>query len=286
MLKLLERPTQTETEEDYAGPALSDDIITITCLFTREWAIDQWLKDLGNVEHDPALTNLAFVIDADEPLIKSQLTAYGREHGYRSCHIVMNSDHRPNEVRLAIRRHRIAVVKEQSKELVRRCDGEFVIGLEDDTVFSQLKSFDQLIQPFRDQPNVGFVEGVAVGRWGVPIIGGWRADDAHDPRYIETILPGEGIEEITAGGFYGYATRRHLYLNHEYYWSESQPWGPDVNYGMWLQQQGYKCLIDWSIYFGHDDHGTIGWPDTIRLSQVRFNKDPQSGKWDREDTDQ
>lgn len=280
---------------------MQTDVITITCLFTRLWAIDQWLKDLRSVAHDPAMTNLAFVVDADEPVIKNQLIGFAKEHGYRRLEIVMNSDHRPNEVRLAIRRHRIAVVKEQSKELVRRCDGEYVIGLEDDTIFNQLGSFDRLIQPMKDYPNIGFVEGVAIGRWGVRIVGAWKFDDPNSPRRVETMLPPkEGVrtrifkwdspdctlEEITAGGFYGYATRRHLFLDHEYYWSEAQPWGPDVNYGLWLSQHGYHCLIDWSILFGHDDHGSIGWPNAMPLSLVRFNKDPQSGKWEREDTDE
>lgn len=274
-----------------------NEVITLTCAFTREWAVAQWLKDLSNVEHNPALTNLAFVIDADEPLIKSQLIAYAKAHNYRRLELVMNSDHRPNEVRLTLRRHRIATIKEQSKDLIRRCDGEFVIGLEDDTVFSRLGSFDRLIRPFRSHPNTGFVEGVQMGRWGARMIGAWQFDSTPLPTWAKTLLPPKGelpehvtamlpLQYITAGGFYGYATRKSLYLNHDYYWSESQPWGPDVNFGLWLADLGYRSMIDWSLIFGHDDHGTVGWPDAQPLAEITFNKDPQTGKWNRSDIDE
>lgn len=272
------------------------EIITIVCTFSRLWAIDGWLRCLATVDHDPAATNLVFVIDGDEPIIKSQLEALHRDKGYRSLHLEMNKDWEPNEVRLAIRRKRIADVKEQTKHLVARCDGEFVISLEDDTVFDRLGSFDRLLLPFRQHANIGFVQGVQIGRWGVRMVGAWKFDDVTNPTRVETMLPPEWArefvemdkttEEITAGGWYGYATRKHHYLDAVYHWDESQPWGPDVNFGLWLSSRGYKCLIDWSILYGHNDHGPIGWPDSEPLSQVFFQRDEQTGQWIREDRDE
>ena len=273
-------------------------IITIFCAFTRRWSVDRWLENLAGVEHDPSLTNLCFIIDTDEPYIRNMLQKFAEQRGYRSCHIEMNSEHHPNEVRLVIRRTRIAQVKNQSKDLVARTDGKYIISFEDDTVFDRLKNFNRLLNPLAINPKVGFVEGVQMGRWGVNMIGAWLADNDLDPTTIKTLLPksrsalddAEWYENITGGGWYGYATRRDLYLNCDYYWATSQPWGADVNYGFWLKQRGYKVLIDWQTVFGHDDRGRVGYPDEEpfkhKLAQVIYTKNVVNGKWDREDHEQ
>lgn len=281
-------------------------VITIFCAFTRRWAIDGWLENLAAVEHDPALTNLCFIIDGDEPYIHNMLKKFAKEKGYRSFHVKNNYEWHANETQLKIRRQRVADIKNQSKELIALTDGEIVIGLEDDTVFDRLESFASLYQPLLDSPSIGFVEGVQMGRWGANIIGAWSADNSQ-PTKITTILPpvlttdedpiGKfswmGLSEISGGGFYGYATRRQLYLDHDYYWATSQPWGPDVNYGLWLRENGYMCLINWGLIFGHNDHGHTAYPDKLnqndpsqRLVAVVYNKDSATGKWNRTDHEQ
>ena len=52
--------------------------ITITCTFTRLWAIDRWIDCLREAIHDPKKTNLVFIVDADEPNIKFLLTEYAK----------------------------------------------------------------------------------------------------------------------------------------------------------------------------------------------------------------
>jgi hypothetical protein len=272
-------------------------IITIFCAFTRRWAIDGWLDNLANVQHDPALTNLAFIVDGDEPYIYKALQRLADEKGYRSLHIKHNTGWRPNEIRQSIRRQRVAEIHEQAKDLIAKCDGGIIIGLEDDTVFDRLQNFDRLIEPLQAHDRYGFVEGVQMGRWGAQIIGAWRADHTSSPTHIETLLPPDpndpeatksGYEDITGGGWYGYATRKQLFLDAPYFTSPSYPWGPDVNYGFWLQQQGYRCLIDWQTVFGHNDHGQTLYPDDpkIRLAKIIYNKREDNGKWERTDHEQ
>lgn len=266
-------------------------IITIFCAFTRQWAIDGWLKDLDNVRHDPPLTNLCVIIDCDEPLILNKLKKFAEERNYRSFYHKMNTEWSPNETRLSIRRMRVADVHNQSKDLIAQTDGEIIICLEDDTVFDRLESFERLYQPLLDTTTVGFVEGVQMGRWGAQMIGAWKADDNFSPTEIKTLLPQEqsaflnGYEPITGGGWYGYATRRGLYLNCEYYTSSAQPWGPDVNFGFWLRQKGFTCLIDWDTIYGHRDYNKVLYPDDpkVRLAQIVYNKDLTTGKWHRRD---
>lgn len=270
-------------------------LLTIFCAFTRRWAVEGWLENLANVQHDPARTNLCIIVDCDEQYIANECKKFAEAHGYRSFHVKINSDWHPNEVRLSIRRMRVADVKNQSKDLVAKTDGEIIIGLEDDTVFDRLDSFEQLYKPILDygDVSVGYVEGVQMGRWGANMVGVWDANDIQNPTHIETLLPRAGMDfskkedyqKIIGGGWYGYATRRELYLNHDYYTSSAQPWGPDVNFGFWVRQQGYVCLVDWGIVFGHNDYSKILYPDDpkVKLVRITWDKDKLTGKWERTD---
>lgn len=264
-------------------------ILTIFCPFTRRWAVDRWLKDLSNVEHIPDRTNLCFIIDGDEPYIARTLERFAEERGYRSFHMKQNHNYRTNDSNLWIRRNRIAEIHEQAKDLVAKCDSDYVIGLEDDTVFDRLDSFDKLLRPLIEQADVGFVQGVQMGRWGARMLGVWKADDVNSPKQVETLLPlpdiGVDRQRITGGGWYGYATTKKLFLDAPYFTSPSHPWGADVEFGFWLRQQGYHCLVDWSILFGHDDQGTVMYPDdeNANLAKIIFKKREDNGKWERED---
>lgn len=258
--------------------------ITIFCAFTRDWAVDRWLENLSTLKHDPALTDLCFIIDMDNTSVHNKLRLYAEKNGYRSCNTMMNEYHMPNEVRIAARRLRIAEMKNMSKDLIAKTEGQYIISFEDDTVFENTDVM-RLIQPIIDDDGVGFVEGVQCGRWGVKMIGAWRMDNPRYPTQAETIpFPDQlkEYEEITAGGWYGYATQRQLYLNCEYYTSSAQPWGPDVNFGVWLKNQGYKCLIDWRTSFGHQDHGQILYPGRD-CARIVYTKNPANGRWDRTD---
>lgn len=265
-------------------------VITLFCAFTRAWAVDQWLDNLIKLDHNPGLTNLVFIIDIDDPTIANRLRNFAAVHNYRSFHLTMNDDHEPNEVRIARRRERIAFVKNQSKDLIAATDGEFVVCFEDDTIATHKDTILRLLEPLKD-PEVGFVQGVQAGRWGVKMLGVWdvyHGGDGQDqgvagvPIRAETLLPGKGLEMISAGGFYGYATPRKLYLNHDYFQSSSQVWGPDVNYGLWVTDQGYKCLVDWDLKFGHRDFNKVIWPDD-NITKIVYNRDIETGRWTRND---
>lgn len=262
-------------------------IITIFCAFTRPWAIEQWLEDLSKVKHDQERTHLVFILDGDYPNMLRLMKEYVKTRNYRSFTYRMNEDWHVNESRVAVRRSRIADIKEQSKELIAATDCEVVIGLEDDTVFGHIGDFEGLYLPIMQSDQVGFIEGVQIGRWGVRMVGAWELDDLTYPKRAATMLPPKDwnpfIQEITAGGFYGYATRKELYLNHDYYTGSNQPWGPDVNYGIWVRQQGYTCLIDWRLEFGHNDAGRIAYPYTYKLAKVIYNRSIATGKWNRTD---
>lgn len=261
--------------------------IIIFCAFTRRWALDRWIEDLRSLNYPPNLINLCIIVDFDGKYIIEVFQELVKNNGYRSFHYRLNDMWLPNEHRIAARRQRIAEVKNQSKDLIAKCDGDIVVSFEDDTVFTNL-DLTRLIQPIRDNDTVGFVEGVQCGRWSIKLIGAWKVDEVKFPAYAHTLLPGvEEYEQIDAGGFYGYATRKDLYLQHDYYSSTNQPFGPDVNFGLYVRQRGYDCFIDWETIFGHNDYDKILYPvddPTARggkgmLESVSFTKSPEDGRW-------
>lgn len=258
------------------------DKVIVFCAFTRRWAVERWIEGFEALDYPKHLISLAFIIDCDEPLIYQALRRLGAR-GYRTWKIEMNEQFAPNEVRINARRLRIADIKNQSKALIKDLEGEFVLGFEDDTVFTNPQTIQHLLAPFRELPNIGYVEGVQCGRWGEKMVGAWIVDDLEYPTRAETILPPEGnqnvLGSIDGGGFYGYATRKHHYLDHEYFWS-GQPWGPDVNYGLWLRRQMFNCLIDWGLVFGHNDHNALLFPDGS-ITKVVYNLDNITNQWGR-----
>lgn len=268
-----------------------DKIVTIFCSFTRPWAVDRWLENLTHtmkLKHDPANFNLAFILDGDMPSVSVKLQKYAKQHGYRAIDIIMNREHEPAAFNINMRRTRIAQVKEQSKRLILKQHCDFVIGIEDDTVF-EFDCFCSLLAPFEWGKDVGFVEGVQCGRRDFMYIGAWSADDFEYVKRIETLpMPAQKprklihgkYEEIDAGGFYYYATTRELYLEHTYNWFD-EPYGPDVVFGLWLRNKGYKCLIDWSTVTGHNDHNNVIYPQAP-VPSVCYHRDSDH-KWERQD---
>jgi len=244
-------------------------IITIFCAFTRGWAVDRWIENLLALNYPKGLINLVFIVDIDDPYIASRLGQI--EEQYRGFTIKINREWQPNEVRPIERRKRIAEIKRQSKESVASFEADFVLGLEDDTVFENL-DIDKWLQFYTG--TIGIIEGVQVGRWHKNYIGAWKVDNINDPTEAVTMLPKEGYEEIDAGGFYGYLISKDNYLSLPYEYN-NEPWGPDVNASLWLKRQGLTNYIDWETKFGHNDHNQILWPEGV--VQYKFKK--LNGVW-------
>lgn len=242
--------------------------VTFFCAFSRPWAIKRWIKDFQHINRnqDHSLMHLAFIVDIDCPEIWIQLRHMAHKDGYASCEVAMNRAHNPTEVHTSTRRKRIALLKNQSCELIQRHHSDFVIALEDDSTLDHLDSLDRLIAPLAS-PRVGMVSGIQCGRWMLKYAGAWKFDNHLAPSVATTVVPTPSVQLIMpphadyqiidAAGFYCYATPRGFYLKHEYYWSEDQPWGPDVNYGLWLRQLGFEVLADWRTPIGHNDHNNI-----------------------------
>jgi hypothetical protein len=246
-------------------------IITVFFPITRAHYVGHVLSDLASTDLEPSRTNLVFLIDCESPNSYARIMQEMNRVQYRKFIIIRNYEHTVNEANIPLRRQRIAEIHNQSKEAIRALDGEYVLGLEDDTVFTNL-SVEGLYWPFiRKEKRVGLVSAYQAGRWYNKIVGIWQFDDATDPGECWTALPGEGYEDIDAAGFYCYLTPTELYLAHHYSTHISDPWGPDVGYGLALSSQDYTNYVDWQQPVGHRDQDKIILPES-QLYQESFVK--------------
>lgn len=179
----------------------------------------------------------------------------------------------PPKTDIPARRDRITKIHNQFKEHIG--GSHFVFGFEDDTILPD-DPVTKLVQTYSEEPtNVGYVEGVQVGRWGFPYVGAFIADDLYNPTQLRSLTLSEmDIEEIDGGGFYCFLTPTKLYKSVEHKWAE--PAGPDVHYGMELRRKGYTCLIDWDVVCGHNTPKKILWPSS-KTAQVKLQL--KEGKW-------
>lgn len=178
------------------------------------------------------------------------------------------------------RRYRIANIHNLATTYIS--DGcDYVFLIEDDSTYLP-DTLIRLLHTFKTVGNCAFIEGVQLGRHDAPYVGAWYIDEYNNPSVITSALPHtETIHEIDAGGFYCALTDAELYKMHHF-----EPFDKlgtnglscDVNYGLYLRQQGYKCLIDWDIQCDHiGERGSVNIGNT-KPCQVQFKKG-KDDKW-------
>lgn len=255
---------------------------------SRSQHVQPLFNSLEALECDPATTSLLVYVDGDKSLYDavSPLVS-GSKFNQPQC------IHRPQDPKQKIsknstddRRKRIAAIWNEARDLIGPC--KYVMGIEDDTIVPS-HSLERLLDGYGHHPYAGLIEGAELGRWGITHVGGWRADDVYEPTHIQSAVPFDAVkpglesrdqtttEEIDAGGFYCYLTKREHFVGHEY-----KPYGhilgPDFDYGLSLRQQGYKNYIDWSVRCTHllDDGRKL----TLRNSTIqRFTLTKKEGRW-------
>lgn len=234
--------------------------------------LDRLFHSLEVLDGDKERTALLTYVDGDTKLFletrnRTELSKFAE----RLC-VQRPGSKTPAPLGLLERRRRIAAVHNEAKELLPTC--EYVMGVEDDTIVP-VDALSRLLSDYAAHPYAGFIEGVELGRWGVPYVGAWRADDVYEPSRIESAMPPDGaaVEEIDAGGFYCYLTRRQQFVDHQYEPYDGSTLGPDVNYGLWLRQQGFKNYIDWSIRCRHyQRNGNVVSLATAQPRHISFTK--------------
>lgn len=201
-----------------------------------------------------------------------------KKQTYQDFSEVFLVDHEPAKG-INNRRQRIAQNHEKLHTLVDKNKKKYnyIIQLEGDSVLEP-DCFTRLIARLDEVPakDFGYVSGVEVGRHGLYCIGAWEFAD--DRRSFKSIDPKvKGLHEVDATGFYCLLAPTKVWLKGNCFWNEHK-WGPDVNWGLSLRDQGYKIYADMDIEVGHQsDRGVIGLKNK-NLCQAVF-KINEHGKW-------
>lgn len=266
-------------------------MITIVLMVSRNEYLAEVLTSLELMECEPEEVNILCIVDGDDDLF---LTTRNRINGMKfNERLVVRSEvgELPTRLDVQKRRKHIAALHNQAGKLIGE-NVEWVLSVEDDTTFGR-KALTKLFAVTRDYPALGFVEGVELGRWGVPYVGGWRVDDIYDTNKIVSVtrpdmtldklkikrLPNEsweadmateerltfnGVEPIDAGGLYCALIRADLYKNHHF--NSDNGLGPDVNFGIELRQTGHENFIHWGVPCKHYNY-TMGKQQIITPDQ-------------------
>jgi hypothetical protein len=223
-------------------------VVTIFLPVSRDHFLARIFAALELLDCDREQTNLFVLVDGKSPLfVKARNYTTASKFKERLC-IQRVPDGKFKGYDINSRRVRIATLHNEAKEHIQPCD--YLLLVEDDTVIPP-NTLTRLLSSYIAYPYAGFIEGAELGRWGIPYVGAWSADDVYEPSKIETLLPGDGIEQIDAGGLYCALVKWDHYAGHQFEPFGNKDLGPDVNFGLSMRREGYKNYIDWSIKCQH-----------------------------------
>lgn len=184
---------------------------------------------------------------------------------------------KPPRYAISQRKWRIAAIKNESTQFILGAD--YVFSIEDDTIVPR-HALKRLLDAYKTHPYAGLIQGAEMGRWGIPYVGAWKVDDIYDTKVFTSMMPDKGVQEIDCGGFYCYLTKYDTYTNHNYEPFDKGGMGPDVEFGLYLRQQGMRNYIDWSVKCAHYIEKTnepITFDNTQAL-ELQYSKDHR-GRW-------
>jgi hypothetical protein len=260
---------------------------TVILPVSREQHLLRVFASLELLECNRERTSLLAFVDGEADLfLKARNLVEQSKFAQRLC-IQGNIPGQRQEFSINTRRRRIAAIHNEVRMLIKPC--EYVFLIEDDGILGP-DALSRLLADYLAHPYAGFIEGVELGRWGIPHVGAWRADDVYDMKRLESAMPARPellndagraigrvpdhmVEEIDAGGLYACLTRYRHYVDHEFRPYQNCTFGPDVDWGIALRQQGYKNYLDWSVAIEHcRADGTSTHPRVTSPARMKFEK--------------
>jgi hypothetical protein len=225
---------------------------------------------------DAERTNLFVYVDGDSALfVETRNFVEQSRFSQRLC-IQRKPDGKYREFDIQRRRLRIAAIKNETKQYIEACD--YVMGLEDDSI-PRPDALERLLRAYSLHPFAGFISGVQLGRWGIPHLGAWTADDVYGPKQIRSLALGQGIHEVDAAGWYCYLTKRANYMKFDYAPFDGNQLGPDVQWGLDLRRDGLKNYVDWDVPVEHRlQSGEVLMPGRTLEKQVSLSK--RQAQWE------
>lgn len=255
-----------------------NNVVTIILPISRLETLMTIFPRLEFLECDKTKTNLLTIVDGDSNLfVKARNYTEMSKFEQKLCVMYESKlKQKIKEYDYVSRRVKIAKIHNFAKQFISPCD--YVFSIEDDTIFQPF-SLSKLLKDYWLYPNAGAIEGVQVGRWGIPYIGAWKINDIYNPTQFESVSvkKGVGIEEIDSFGMYCLLTKYKHYIEHEFKPFENNDMGPDFEFGLELRRQGMLNYIDWSVKTQHISENKNLSVDNTETRQVSFIK--KGNRW-------
>jgi hypothetical protein len=103
-----------------------------------------------------------------------------------------------------------------------------------------------------------------------------RPEPLNDAGRAIGAVPDILVEEIDAGGLYACLTPYRHYADHEFQPYEACAFGPDIEWGISLRQQGYRNYVDWGVAIEHcRQDGTSVHPRATAPVRIRLSVNGQ-----------
>lgn len=250
-------------------------MITIVMPVSRDTYLKKIFNTLENLDTEKYIVNILCIVDGNANLFTTVRNYVEGSKFDQRLTVQFKSKHTLKHFDVMARRMRIADIHNEIKKHIKQA--EYIFGIEDDTIIPR-NALVKLMKAYLDNPHAGMIEGVELGRWGVPYVGAWKCDDIYNPSQFKSLKPKDGIEEIDAGGFYCFMTKAEVYMAHTFA-AYHGLLGPDVNYGMWLRQQGYMNYIHWGVQCIHKHKGGDIDLSNTEAAQIEFTYSDQSNRW-------
>lgn len=222
-------------------------ILTILPVSRLEF-LDQVLDSLIKQSYEERTALLVVVDGSDELYVKVHNKLASIPLNDVLC--VMSEDFRGGAVTIPQRRWHISAIHNQIRKLVGQ-DVDWIFSIEDDGILP-VNALSWLVNVVQTRPNVGMVTGVELGRWGVPYVGAWLADDVSNTKKLTSLenkVGSNDVDEIDACGLYCALIRADLYKLHDF--NSRNGLGPDVNLGLDIKQCGFQNYIEWTVPVTH-----------------------------------
>lgn len=145
------------------------------------------------------------------------------------------------------------IIDNMKRIIIHTDFSEIVFMVEDDTIIPE-KSFKKLYRRINKDESIGCIQGVeAVRQAGEKgCCGAWLLEiDNKVKKKIGLKAKKAGIEEIDGGGYYCWAFRQKAIKGIELRYSWQGWCGSDVWTWYDIKNNGWKTLVDWSIWCEH-----------------------------------
>lgn len=197
--------------------------------------------------------------------------------------IFVDQDPAPNDglpSSIDARRRKIAQNHKVLREAVEKYEPAFVWQLEGDGILPS-NALERLLSDYnnlKEKHKFGYVSGVQVGRHGIYALGAWQFN-TNRTEFSSLDHKARGIQEVDATGMYCLFATYHSWLRGTCDWNDER-WGPDVNFGLSLRDQGYRIYVDTTLQIGHvtQERGII-YPNHMSVCNVRFYQENRQWKY-------